>query len=259
MKKIIALLLALTLVCALCLTGCGAKEKTLAELQESGVIVMGTNAQFPPYEYYADDGSYAGIDVEIMTAIATKLGVTLKVEDMDFDSIVPAVQSGKVDVGAAGMTVTEDRLKNINFTNTYTKAKQVIIVPEGSAIKSADDFAGKKIGAQTGTTGELYVTWDYEDTGLATVERYKSGMEAVQSLLQGKIDAVVIDNEPAKVFVSENPGLVILETEYVEEEYAIAVAKQNTEILDAINAALTELIADGTVQAIIDKYIPAGE
>lgn len=232
--------------------------ETSAESKEAeagatgGKLIMATNAEFPPYEFH-DNGQIVGIDAEIAAAIAEKLGMELQIEDMAFDSIIPAVQSGKADIGAAGLTVNEDRLKNIDFTDTYAEAAQVIIVKEDSQIASPDDLTGKKIGVQLGTTGDIYAD-DIED---AEVERYNKGMEAVQSLLQDKIDAVIIDREPAKVFVKENEGLKILDEAFTEEEYAIAVKKGNTELVEKINVALKELKESGELQKIVDKYITA--
>lgn len=221
--------------------------------QTRGKLIMATNAEFPPYEYH-EGGKIVGIDAEIAAAIAEKLGLELQISDMEFGSIIAAVQTGRADIGMAGMTVTEDRLENVNFSTTYAIGKQVVIVSEDSDIASIDDLGGKKIGVQESTTGDIYISEDYGDDA---VSRYAKGAEAVLALLQGKVDAVVIDNEPAKVFVEQNPGLKILETEYVLEEYAIAVAKKNEDLLNKINKALDELIADGTVQRIIDKYISA--
>ncbi len=233
-----------------------AEENTEAEdasaAPADGTLVMATNAYFEPYEYYEGD-QVVGIDVEMAQAVADKLGMELKVEDMEFDSIIPAINSGKANIGVAGMTVTEDRLKNVDFTNPYTTATQVIIVQEGSEITGEADLTGKTVGVQLGTTGDIYVS----DMDGVTVEQYNKGMDAVQALTTGKIDAVVIDNEPAKQFVSKAEGLKILEEEFVTEEYAIAIAKGNEELLGKINTALDELTADGTLQAIIDKYITA--
>ena len=254
MKKIIALLLAVMMVIGL--TACGSKSLTANE----GKLTMATNAQFPPYEFYEGD-AIVGIDAEIAGAIAEKLGLELVIEDMEFDSIIEAVKSGKADIGMAGMTVTAERQEVVDFTATYATGKQVIIVPEGSAITSVDDLfaegAATVIGVQRNTTGDLYTTWDLEEAGLATIDRYSKGADAVQALLTGKVDCVVIDNEPAKAFAAEAEGLVILETEYVTEDYAGAMSKDNAELYEAVNAALEELIADGTVQSIIDKYISA--
>ncbi|PKM74305.1 MAG: ABC transporter substrate-binding protein [Firmicutes bacterium HGW-Firmicutes-16] len=225
-----------------------------------GVLIMATNASFPPYEYYEGD-KVVGIDAEIAAAIAEKLGLELKIEDMEFDSIITAVNGGKADIGMAGMTVTPERQEEINFTTSYATGVQVVIVPEDSNIKSVDDLladgASHIIGVQRNTTGDIYTTGDIEDKGLGTIDRYGKGTEAVMALKTGKVDCVVIDNEPAKAFVAENPGLKILDTKYIEEQYAAAVAKDNTALLDAINKALQELIEDGTVKSIIDKYIAA--
>ena len=223
------------------------------KLATDGVLTMGTNATFPPYEYYEGD-KIVGIDAEISQAIAEKLGLTLEIVDMDFNSLVSAVQSGKIDISAAGMTVTEDRLQNVDFTDSYSTGVQVVIVPEDSEIASVDDLAGKLIGVQDATTGHIYCS---DDFGEENVIAYNSGAMAVQALKDGKVDCVVIDQEPAKNFVAVNEGLKILDTEYVTEDYAIAVAKENTALKDAINAAMAELKEDGTIQGILDKYISA--
>ncbi len=269
-KRILAVLLALTLVLAF--GACAKKEETPApagsetsEEVEAGaeagsVLTMGTNAEFPPYEFHADEG-IVGIDAEIAAAIAQKLGMELVIEDMEFDSIIPAIQSGKIDIGMAGMTVTDERLEVVNFSDSYATGVQAIIVKEDSDITSADDLfvegANHTVGVQLATTGDLYSTWDIEDEGLGTIERYNKGADAVMALVTGKVDCVIIDNEPAKAYVAENEGLKILETAYAVEDYAIAMAKGNDELYEKVNNALNELIADGTVQAIIDKYISA--
>lgn len=229
-----------------------AAAETTAAPAAGGKLVMATNAEFPPYEYH-DNNQIVGIDVDIATAIARELGMELEVEDISFDAIIPAVQSGKADFGAAGMTVNDDRKVNVDFTNTYAKATQVIIVKQDSDIATVDDLAGKTIGVQLGTTGDIYA----EDIEGATLERYNKGFEAVQALLQDKIDAVVIDGEPAKVFVEQNTELKLLAEPLTEEEYAICVRKGNTELLDKMNAALAKLEESGELQAIIDKYITA--
>ena len=253
MKKIFALILvlALSLTCV------------AAFAEDKPTLTMATNAAFPPYEYHEmidGEDKIVGIDAEIFYAICDYLGYEGVIDDIDFNAIIPALQGGKADLGMAGMTVTEDRLVNVDFSNTYATGVQVVIVKEGSAIASVDDLfaegANHKIGVQQGTTGDLYCTWDIADAGLGTVEPYKTGTDAVLALTSGKVDCVVIDNEPAKNFVAANEGLKILETEYITEDYAIALAK-GSELTESINAALEELIADGTVQAIIDKYIVA--
>lgn len=229
------------------------ETKTEETKAEGGVLVMATNAEFEPWEYY-EGSEIVGIDVEIAQAIADKLGMELEVEDMAFDSIIPAVTSGKADFGAAGMTVDETRKKSVDFTDTYANASQVIIVKEDSEITGSADLTDKKIGVQLGTTGDLLSS---ELAGDENVERYNKGFEAVQALLQGKIDAVVIDSAPAKVFVEQSEGLKVCEEAMSQEEYAIAVKKGNTEMLDKINGALKELKEDGTIDEIINKYIPA--
>ena len=260
MKKFMKSILATTMVFAMAtsLVGCGGSEP-VAEETAADKLVMATNATFPPYEFYEGE-EVVGIDAEIGAAIAEKLGMEFEISDMEFDAIIPAVTSGKASFGMAGMTVTEERMKSVDFSDSYAKGVQVVIVKEGSEIVDVDHlFAGDDthvVGVQTGTTGDLYSTWDLEDAGLATVSRFNKGADAVLALMEGKVDCVIIDNEPAKEFVAANEGLTILETAYAEEEYAICFAK-DSELKDLVNGALEELIADGTVQAIIDKYISA--
>ena len=220
----------------------------------AGKLTMSTNAAFPPYEMTTDSGDLEGIDIEVAGAIAEKLGLELQVDDMDFDAALLAAQSGKSDMVMAGVTVTDERQKVMDFSDTYAEGIQSIIVPEDSDIASADDLTGKAIGTQRGTTGYIYCT---DDFGEDNVIAYDDGLTAVQALNNGQVDAVVIDNAPAKSFVEANPGLKILDTAYAQEDYAIGVAKGNTALLDAINSALEELQADGTLQAIVDKYITA--
>ena len=257
MKKLLAMLLASVMVLGVAACSAPAEETTDTTTETKETLIMGTNAEFPPYEYHEGD-AIVGIDAEVAAAIAEKLGMDFKIEDMAFDSIIPAVQAGKVTMGMAGMTVTEERLLEVDFTDTYATGIQVVIVKEGSEITTVDDLykGGYTIGVQTATTGDLYSTDDFEAAGLATVERYNKGADAVQALVTDKIDCVIIDNEPAKAFVAENEGLAILDTEYAVEDYAICMAKENP-LYDDVNNALKELIADGTVQAIVDKYISA--
>ena len=218
-----------------------------------GVLTMGTNATFPPYEFY-DGDVIVGIDAEIAQLLAEKLGLTLEIQDMDFTAIVTSVQAGKIDIGLAGMTVTEERLENVNFTDSYATGVQVIIVKEGSEIASVDDLEGKLIGVQEGSTGHSYCSDDY---GEENVVAYANGATAVQNLVSGSVDCVVIDQQPAISFVEANEGLKILDTEYVIEDYAAAISKDNEGLMNALNAALKELIADGSIQEILDKYIKA--
>ena len=247
MKKI----LALVLICMFALSGMAMAE----------TLKMGTNAAFPPYEYYDDEtGEIVGIDAEVAAAICEKLGCDLEIVDMAFDSIIPAVTTGKVDFGMAGMTVTEERLQSVDFTTSYATGIQVVIVKEDSDITSVDDLfedgANHVVGVQMGTTGDIYCSGDIEEAGLGSIQRYNNGTDATLALVSGKVDCVVIDNEPAKNYVAANEGLVILDTEYAVEDYAIALAK-DSELTEKIDAALAELIEDGTLQAIVDKYIVA--
>ena len=265
MKKIFALGMAAALSLTL-LAGCGggtaaqpsspaasAPAGSAVSTVEAGKLHMSTNAAFPPYEMVADDGSFEGIDVEVAGAIAEKLGLELVVDDMDFDAALLAAQNGQSDIVMAGVSVTDERKQVMEFSDTYTTAVQVIIVPEGSDV-TVDNLGEKMIGTQRGTTGYIYCSDDY---GEDHVTAYDNGATAVQALLGGQVDCVVIDSAPAQEFVKANPGLTILDTEYVTEEYAIGMAKGNTELLDAVNGALKALIDDGTVQSIIDKYITA--
>lgn len=249
MKKLMSVLLIGAMAFSLVACG-GSGDDAGKDNEEKQTLTMATNAEFPPYEYY-DGKEIIGIDAEMAQAVADELNMELVIEDMAFDSIITAVTSGKADIGVAGMTVTEDRLASVNFTDTYTTASQVVIVKEGSEIASPDDLTGKSIGVQLGTTGDIYCG-DIED---ATVERYNKGFEAVQSLLTDKIDAVVIDEQPAKYFVEQNEGLVILPDKFTEEEYAIAVAKDNDELVEKINDALASLKESGKLDEIIGKYI----
>lgn len=250
MKKLVALFLSLVLVLT-----------CTAALADLPVLVMGTNAAFPPYEFIGDDGQPTGIDIEIAEAVCADMGYTLVVRDMEFDSIISDVQFGKIDFGMAGMTVTEERMQFVNFSDSYATGIQAVIVKEGSPITSVDDLfaegANHKIGVQLSTTGDLYATWDIEDAGLGTVMRYASGNEAVQDLALGRIDCVIIDNEPAKSYVAAIPGLVVLETSYAVENYAACFNKEDVELLNAFNASLAKLTEDGTIPAIIEKYIPS--
>ena len=220
---------------------------------EAGKLTMATNAAFPPYEMTTDAGEFEGIDIETAQAIADKLGLELQIDDMDFDAALLSVQQGKADIVMAGVTVTDERKAVMDFSDNYATGIQSIIVPEGSDIASPDDLAGKKIGTQRGTTGYIYCSDDFGDENVVA---YDDGLTAVQALNNGQVDAVVIDNAPAKEFVAANPGLKVLDTSYAEEDYAIGMAKGSS-LEAAVNAALEELKADGTLQSIVDKYITA--
>uniref|UniRef100_UPI003FEF1D2E basic amino acid ABC transporter substrate-binding protein n=2 Tax=Gemmiger formicilis TaxID=745368 RepID=UPI003FEF1D2E len=276
MKKLTALMLSSAMMLSLAACGGSASTETVSSEAASseavsteeaasadaaavttvnaGKLTMSTNAAFPPYEMTTDSGELEGIDIDVAAAVAEKLGLELQVDDMDFDAALLAAQNGKSDMVMAGVTVTDERLKVMDFSDTYAEGIQSIIVPEDSDIASADDLTGKAIGTQRGTTGYIYCT---DDFGEDNVIAYDDGLTAVQALNNGQVDAVVIDNAPAQEFVAANPGLKILDTAYAQEDYAIGVAKGNTQLLDAINGALEELQADGTLQAIVDKYITA--
>ena len=264
MKRILALTLAMLLLLALC--ACGGSSAPAAPSSDApaaeipgnkAILTMATEGTFPPYEFY-DGDQIVGIDVEVAGAIAKKLGMELEVTDIAFDSIIPGVQTGKFDMGMAGMTVTEDRLEEVNFSTSYATGVQVVIIKDGSPITSVADLfdvGGYVIGTQTGTTGFLYATWDIEDEGLGTVKSFAKTTDAIEALKNGQVDCVILDNEPAKALVAANEGLNILDSEYAVEDYAIAMAKDNTALLEQVDDALKELIADGTLQQIVDKYI----
>lgn len=258
MKKVIALCLAVLMLTAM-FAGCSGKTGSNVDTIEKGKLIMSTNAAFPPYEMTDDSGNYVGIDVEIAQAIADKLGLELVIDNMGFTAALEAAQNGKSDMVMAGVTVTDDRLLVMDFSNSYATGIQVVIVPEGSDITSPDDLEGKTIGTQMGTTGYIYASDTPENGGYGeeNVIAYDNGITAVQALLNGQVDAVIIDNAPAQAFVESNPGLKILDTEWLTENYAIGFAKGNTKLVEAVNAALEALTADGTVQKIVDKYIPA--
>lgn len=259
MKKVLSVILAVAMlgVTSMMFGACGGNSSsaTASEPKDSSAagakeLHMATNAAFEPYEY-VEGGEVVGIDAEIAKAICDKLGYKLVIDDMDFDAIITAVTSGKADFGMAGMTVTEERKQSVDFTDPYTNAVQVIIVNEkDSPVASADDLEGKTVGVQLGTTGDIYVS-DIKDV---KVERFNKGADAVLALTQGKVDAVVIDNEPAKAFIKQNPGTKILDDPFENEEYAICL-KKGSELTEKFNSALKELKADGTVDDIIKKYI----
>ena len=248
MKKLIALLLALTMIFAF-----AACSKAPAK-EETKTLTMACSADFPPYEYVNDDGSYAGIDVEIAQAVCDKLGYKLEVKDMDFDGIIAAVESGAVSFAMSGLTITDERKESVNFSDSYAKGVQVILVKDGSPIATVDDLDGAKIGVQAGTTGDFYCT---DDSGQENVSQFTKYAMAVEALKNDQVDCVVLDNEPAKAFVAANEGLKILDTAYADEDYAAAFNKKDTDLLAQFNKALGELKADGTLDKIVDKYINA--
>ena len=286
MKKLLSLLLAASM-CVVLLAACGSNgsadaskgaassapaasaaasgdkaDGDAAEVKtiESGKLIMATNAQFPPYEMVADgDGvngtGFDGIDIEIAAAIAEKLDLELQVDDMDFDAALTAVQQGKCDLVLAGLTYTDERAQLMTFSDSYAQGVQAIIVKDGSDIATADDLANAgMIGTQRGTIGYLYCTDDFGEDHVAA---YDSGAAAVQALLNGQVDAVVIDKMPAETFAAENDGLKVLDTAYTTEDYCAAVAKDNEALVKEVNAVLAELKADGTLDQIVAKYINA--
>lgn len=281
MKKKLAFLLASAMLMTAALAGCGgdkpaddsantpadtAQQDTPAadNTADGGTLRMLTNAAFPPYEFVDDSGNVAGIDAEIAQAVADKLGMKLEITDMAFESLIAGLQSDTGDIVLAGMTVDPERAQSVDFTDSYATGVQVVIVPEGAEVKVNEekddegntvksvDLTGMKIGVQTGTTGDQYCAGDY---GEDAVQRYDNGALAVAALVNGQVDCVVIDNEPAKSFVEANKGLQILDTAYTVEDYAAAIKKGNTELLDKVNGALKELKEDGTIEGIITKYI----
>ena len=251
MKKLFAVLLSAMLLLAM--AACGEQSQTPDDTQEPAVLHMATEGTFPPYEYY-DNGQLVGIDIEVAGAIAEKLGMKLETTDIAFDSIIPGVQAGKYDIGMAGVTVNEERLQQVNFSDSYATGVQVVIVKEGGKVQSLDDMADAIIGTQSGTTGFIYASSDFGDDH---VKSFTKTTDAVEALKNGQVDCVLLDNAPAEALVEANPdaGLSILETAYTVEDYAIAINKENTDLQAKINAALAELVADGTLQSIIDKYI----
>jgi len=259
-KKFLALLL--VAIMAVSMSACGtdstetggnAAEETGAS--EQTTLIMGTSADFAPYEYY-DNDEIVGIDVEVAQAIADKLGYELEIMDMDFSSILVALSTGKVDMGIAAFTVTEERQKSVDFTDSYGVSTQVVIVKEGSEITDVSSLqnGGYSIAVQLSSIGDSYVTDDLEAEGLCTVDRYNKATDTAAALTAGKADAVVIDQEVAKKLVENNEGLTILEDAYAVDEYAITLQKGSA-LTEEINGALEDLKADGTLQAIFDKYI----
>ena len=230
---------------------------------EEGKLIMATNAQFPPYELVSDGEGFngtgfEGIDVEIASAIADKLGLELQIDDMEFDSALLAVQNNTADVMLAGLSYSEERDKVVDFTDSYATGVQVVIVKDGSDV-TMDNLGEKMIGTQRGTTGYIYASDTPENGGYGEdhVLAYDNGATAVQALMNDQIDAVIIDEAPAKEFVAANEGLTILPGNWVEEQYCAAVDEGNTALQNAINTALNELMDDGTVDEIIAKYISA--
>ena len=285
MKKIIAMLLALTMVLSMGALAFAAGDGEDAEVPElpdylkdldlpefttieEGKLIMSTNAQFPPYEMVADEGKgfagmdFAGIDVELAWYLAQATGLEPQIDDMEFDSALIAVQDNKSDMMLAGLTYNEERDEVMDFSTPYANGVQVVIVPEDSEIETIDDLANAEmIGTQSGTTGYIYCSYSPEDGGYGEdhVTAYDNGATAVQALLNGQIDAVVIDDGPAKEYVAANPGLKILDTEFTNEDYCLAVDQDNTALLEALNTVLETMIDNGLVEEIVSHYVSADE
>ena len=278
MKKIIAMLLALVMVLSLTAAAFAAEAEApevpeyLTSLDlpefttiEEGKLIMSTNASFPPYEMVADGEGFAGtgfegIDVEIAWYLAQATGLELVIDDMEFPSALIAVQDNKSDMMLAGLTYNEERDEVMDFSTPYANGVQVVIVPEDSDIATVDDLANAEmIGTQSGTTGYIYCSDTPENGGFGEdhVTAYDNGATAVQALLNGQIDAVVIDNGPAQEYVAANPGLKILDTEFTNEDYCLAVDQDNTALLDALNTVLETMIDEGLVEEIVSHYVSA--
>lgn len=242
MKKVI--LVATLVITMLTLSACGSKE--------TNTLIVATNGYFEPYEFYDSDKELKGIDIEIAQEIAYRLGKQLVIEDMEFDTILTAVSSGKCDTAITAMSITDERRKIVNFSDTYATAIQQVIVKEDSNIKTLDDLNSRKIGVQAGTTGDIYAVDDY---GNDNISKFSKLTELAEALKNDKIEAIIIDDAPAKSIVDNNEGLRLLDTYYTEEEYAIAVNKDKVQLLNDINTAIDNMKTDGTIDAIISKYI----
>lgn len=264
MKKFTKILAA-TLTAAMLLTGCGSEkapeEETKAPEQQQTLvkehtIIVGTNAEFPPFEFVDDSGDYDGFDIAVMKEVGNRMGMNVEVTNMEFKSLIGAMEAKQIDVIAAGMTVTEDRKKSVDFTDSYYTSRQYIVVQKGNdTIKQASDLDGKKIAVQEGTTGDLVASGDYDTIKDADVKRFKKGADAIMDLKNGSVDAVIIDMNPAQEFVKANDDLKIVEDESATEEYAFAIQKGNTQLAESINNCLEEMKEDGTFDSLIEKYI----
>lgn len=249
MKKF-SVILASVLAAAMVFGGCANNEGGNSSSSESSQgssskeqLIMATEAGFAPYEYY-EGNNVVGVDVDIAKAIADELGMELVIADMEFAAINPALESGKADIGIAGMSITPERLEEVDFSKEYATSEQVILVKEGSDITKPEDLHGKAVGVQLGTTADLYISEEMPDV---TLQQYNKYMEAAQDLKNGRINAIVMDKLPAQQLLAENTDLVMLEDVLFTDTYAIAVKKGNTELLDKINPIIDQLIADGKI------------
>ena len=261
MKKFLAILLVVVMIAAL-VTGCASGKKGIVdEIKSRGKLIMLTNAGFPPFEFLGDDNKPAGVDVDVAGEIAKSLGVELEIVDMDFDGLINALASGKGDLIAAGMSVTEERKKSVDFSVEYVTSAQYCIIKEGSPIATMADLAGLRVGVQTGTTGDLILSDEVEleegslyNTG-TTISRYKTALEAALDINNGRLDAVVIDKHPAMSIAAANDGLTTTAEAISEEEkYAIAINKGNEDLLKVVNEALEKMMKDGTIESFINKH-----
>lgn len=262
MKKVISIILMVTIVFSL-FTGCSSSnnenQTSVKEKDGDNTLVMFTNAEFAPFEYFEGE-NIVGVDVDIANEVAKDLGKELKVEHIDFSSIVPAVLNGKADFGAAGMTITPARMEEVDFSIPYIESIQHIVYKNGEELKSMEDLKGKKIGVQLGTTGDLAITdaINLEDGVLkdsgAEVKTYKNALEASQDLLIGRLDAVVIDKLTAEQIIKNNDDLKTEILGDISESYGICVKKGNTELLDSINKTLERLIKEGKIKEFIENH-----
>ncbi|SCY53251.1 basic amino acid ABC transporter substrate-binding protein [Butyrivibrio sp. INlla14] len=246
-NKIISVVLVAMMMIA-SLAGCGNSSSS------KETLVVGTNAAFPPFEYIGDDGNPDGFDVALIKAIGEKIGMDVQIQDMEFDSLVSSI-GGKIDVAIAGMTVTEERQKTVDFSDPYYEAVQAVIVPKGSSIATAEDLKNCKIGVQLGTTGEFIA----DEIEGAEVSAYNKAIDAVNDLNNGRLDLVIVDKNPAAVFGTQYADQVDVidgsAFDFEAEFYAIALPKGNTELAEKINNAIAELKKDGTYDSLIAKYI----
>lgn len=254
-KKVLTSILT-TIITVSSLVGCGNAAATSSDAGSAtnGTLVVGTNAAFPPFEYVGDDGNPDGFDVALIKAIGSKIGMEVQIQDMEFDSLVSSI-GGKIDVAIAGMTVTEERKNMVDFSDSYYEAVQDVIIPKGSSIASADDLKNLNIGVQLGTTGEFIA----DEIEGANISAYNKAVDAVNDLINGRVDCVIVDKNPAEVFGAQYSDKIDVlpgtNFDFEPENYAIALPKGNTELADKINSALKELKADGTYDALIKQYI----
>lgn len=255
MKKFLTVALAGVLAASMLFTGCSKKEEAKSDGEIPKTIVVGTNAEFPPFEYVNDKKEIDGFDMAVMKEVGKRIGSDVKIKNMEFKSLIGAMESKNLDVIAAGMTVTDERKEAVDFTDSYYTSNQYIIVKEDSSVKKISDLDGKTIAVQEGTTGDLVATGEYDTIKNANPKRFKKGVDAVMDLKKGGSDAVIIDANPAEEFVKANKGLRLIKDQSSEEYYAFAVQKGNKKLKEAINKELKAMKKDGTFDKLIKKYI----